>query len=81
MKRTGSGDALITVMKSADLRRRDDSPGGWRLHFTCMGAIAVECLMRARRIQQKTSKSPVQNDFPRDQRVTGHGRLVLITHI
>jgi hypothetical protein len=63
------------------LRRRDDSPGGWRLHFTCMGAIAVECLMRARRIQQKTSKSPVQNDFPRDQRVTGHGRLVLITHI
>jgi hypothetical protein len=29
--------------------------------------------------QQKTSKYPVLNEFPRDQRVTGHGRFVLIT--
>ena len=68
MKRTGSGDALITVMKSADLRGRDDSPGGWRLHFTCMGAIAVECLMRARCIvvgevpAQQASEMPFAED-------------------
>src|SRR5262245_20920433 len=68
MKRTGSGDALITVMKSADLRGRDDSPGGWRLHFTCMRAIAMECLMRARCIvvgevpSQQASEMPFAED-------------------
>jgi hypothetical protein len=30
------------MMKSADLRDRNDSPEGWRLHFAWIGAIAVE---------------------------------------
>src|SRR2546425_1465996 len=47
VKRERSGDALITVMKSADLRDRDDSPARWRLHFAWMGAVAVEGLMWA----------------------------------
>src|SRR5262249_56940270 len=64
----GSGDALVTGRKSADLRGRDESPGGWRLHFTCMGAIAVECLMRARCIvvgevpAQQASEMPFAED-------------------
>ncbi|PYR18451.1 MAG: hypothetical protein DMF98_25655 [Acidobacteria bacterium] len=42
-----SGGALITVMKSADLRDRNDAPALWRLHFARMGAVVMEGLMRA----------------------------------
>ena len=42
-----SGGALISVMKSADLRDRNDAPTRWRLHFARIGAVVVEGLMRA----------------------------------
>jgi hypothetical protein len=35
------------VIKSADLRDRNDAPARWRLYFARMGAVVVEGLMRA----------------------------------
>ena len=64
-----SGGALITVMKSADLRNRNDAPGRWRFHFSRIGAVVVEGLMRAGGVvvhevpAQQTSEMPfVEHD-------------------
>ena len=35
------------MMKSADLRDRNDAPARWRVYFARMGAVVVEGLMRA----------------------------------
>jgi len=37
----------MAVMKSADLRDRNDSPASWSLHIASMGTVVVEGLMRA----------------------------------
>ena len=57
------------MMKSADLRNRNDAPARWRLHFAPIGAVVVERLMRAggvvvREIRtQQTSEVPfVEHD-------------------
>jgi len=44
---TPSGGALLTMMKSADLRHRNNAPGRWRLYLARMRAVVEQGLMRA----------------------------------
>ena len=67
------------MMKPVDLRDRNDAPARWRLHFSRIGAVVVEGLMRAGGVivrevpaQQPSEMSFVDHSFATP---TGRARL------